>query len=172
MKRTRLMGTAIAMLATALLWAPGSSAATLQLEWQNPDNFRDIRATNGAQQKFQEQVMSELQAQFQAETDALPADQTLVITVEDVDLAGEIEYFHAGYPFGLRVIRRVDSPSLMLSYELRDASDRLLSSGADRVRHLGFRLDNLRQLDRSPLKYEKEMISNWYRETFSGTNES
>ncbi len=166
MKSTKVIAKVFAVLAGSLLLAHGSNAATVQVEWQNPDDFRDIRATNGGQQKFQEQVMGELEEQFRAEADQLAADQTLFIAVEDVDLAGEIEYFHNGHPFGLRVIRRVDSPSLTLRYELRDASDKVISSGEERIRDMGFRFSNLLPNDRSPLKYEKEMIRDWYRESF------
>lgn len=141
------------------------------MDWQNPDDFRDILSTNGGQEKFQQQVMSELEVQFRAEADKLAADQTLYIAVEDVDLVGEIEYFHRGCPFGMRVIRRVDSPSLALRYELRDASDKVISSGEERVRDMGFRFSNLTPMDRSPLKYEKDMIKDWYRESFRKADE-
>ena len=158
-----------AICAAGLLLSQGAQAAKVELQWQDPAQFRDIRSTDIGQKAFQARVMEELEEQFRREADQLADDQTLFIAVEDVDLAGEIEYFHRGYPFGLRVIRRLDSPSLKLRYELRAADDTVLAAGAGRVRDPGFRSTTLMPVDRSMLKYEKALISDWYDEAFADT---
>lgn len=157
-----------ALLATAcgVLLTTAVSAATVEVEWGNPEEFQDIRATDVNQRRFNERVMNELEEQFRREAAKLPADQTLHIAVNDVDLAGEIEYFHGNHPFGLRVIRRVDAPSLSLSYELRDDSDAVLQSGEEKFRDSGFRFTTLIPADRSMLRYEKDLISEWYQKSF------
>ncbi|MDR0781829.1 MAG: DUF3016 domain-containing protein [Pseudomonadales bacterium] len=163
----------LASLVTALTLATAASlahAATVEIDWQNPERYLDMRATNEGQDRFRERTMAELAQTFRAAAAALPANQTLRLTVTDVDLAGEIEYFHPNYPFGIRVMRRVDAPSLDLKFELRDANDRVLQSGAARMHDRSYNLRTLIPVDRSPLRYEKNMIRTWMRETFQSNN--
>lgn len=149
------------------LSATQAPAATVELEWGDPAKFRDIRAASEGQVRFQEQVMSQLEEIFRKKgTASLEEGQTLHISVKDVDLAGEIEYFHPNYPQGLRIVRNVDSPAFVLSYELRDADGSVLKSGEDRIRDLGFNYKTLNMLDRTPLRHEKELINQWYEGLF------
>jgi hypothetical protein len=148
--------------AAVLLGAGASQAADLQIEWNNADHWRDARATDVNQQRYIERVKEVLGEQFRYEAGKLPADQTLVVSVNDVDLAGEIEYFYRDYPFGLRVIRNVDSPGLDLSYELRDADDRVVKAGEDKLRDPGFRYTILANHDRNVFRYERALIRDWY----------
>lgn len=151
------------LLALALVaLMPAAHAATVEVSWKDPAAYRDIRATNGGQQRFQASVMNELEQQFRQEAAArLQEGQVLSIAVDDVDLAGEIEYFHTNYPFGLRVIRNVDFPQMTLTYELRDAEGKLVKSGTTQLADLGFRAGRLLPADRSALRYEKQMIKEW-----------
>jgi hypothetical protein len=143
-----------------------ASAATVQVDWQDPTKFRDVRATNESQEGFRERVMKELTEAFESGVSNLPEGQTLHVAVTDVDLAGEVEFFHDNYPFGLRVMRRVDAPSLSLQYELRDANDAVLKSGQETLRDRNYiRRPSALPAERSPLKYEKDMIKTWMRDT-------
>lgn len=158
-----------AMMLTAacgLALGPGAQAAMLAFEHGDPGKFLDVRATQESQTKFEQTVMSELEEQFREEAAALPDNQTLKVTVTDVDLAGDIEYFHRWYPFGLRVIRNVDVPRLEFSYELRDANGEVIKAGEENIRDLNFRGQVLVQRNLEPLDYEREMISEWYAKTF------
>jgi hypothetical protein len=158
-----------AAVVTALtLSAVGSlaHAANVEIEWQKPEHFRDMLATDEGQSRFRERTMAELTQAFRDSAAALPANQTLHITVTDVDLAGTIEYFHPSFPFGLRVMRRVDAPSMDLKFELRDASNKVLQSGEARLQDGSYNLRTAIPVDRSPLRYEKDMIRTWMRENF------
>jgi hypothetical protein len=161
MKRAKLVFIAAMALATA-----GAQAATVNVQWNDPKEYRDIRAVQSSQQRFEERVIEELEEEFRDEAAKLPADQTLNISVKDVNLAGEVEYFYRDYPFGLRVIRNVDFPQLELSYELRDANDQVIQSGDETLQDLGFRFDAPTRADRSTLRYEKALIHEWYQQSF------
>ena len=163
----------LAIIAALGLGTIGSAAnaATVEIQWQNPEQYRDIRATNEGQKRFQERTMEELAEAFSEGAAALDSNMTLHLTVTDVDLAGEIEWFHDNYPFGLRVIRRVDSPRLTLNYELRDANGAVVQSASDvKVQDLGlnFKTDALttRRFD-APYHYERRLIHDWMRDTFT-----
>lgn len=155
------------VMALALLAVmPLSHAATLQLSWGDPAKFRDVRAGDDNQTRYQERVMKDLEEAFKAEATKLPADQTLKIEIKDLDLAGELEYFHEGFPFGIRVVRNIDFPRMELSFELRDAKNQVLKSGEPVVSDMGFRdgipLPNNSEL----LQYEKKMIRKWFQREF------
>lgn len=159
------------LIATAcgLALSGGAQAATVAFEYTNPDDFRDIRATEESQPKFEQGVLRELEDEFREEAAKLPDGQTLHVTLKDVDLAGDIEYFHHAYPFGLRVIRNIDFPQMELSYELRDASGAVIKSGEDRVADMSFHFPTYAtRLHQQPLDYEKALIKQWVRETFRG----
>ncbi len=151
------------LLAAALLaLVPMSEAATVEVSWKDPQEFRDILTVNDNQLRFQERVMTELEEEIRDETlGRLEEGQSLKVEVDDLDLAGEIEYFHPNYPFGLRVVRNVDFPQMTLSYELRAADGTLLKSGTRHIADLGFRFTTLIGNDRTPLRYEKQMIKEW-----------
>jgi hypothetical protein len=149
-----------------LLSSALSAAATVEVSWDDPKDFRDIRVTNDNKARFQARVIEELEEQFREEGEKLPADQTLHVTVHDVDLAGDIEYFHRGYPFGLRVVRNVDFPTIDLSYELTDANDRVIKSGDEKIRDLNFKTPVLTTWKQGPFRYEHQLIRDWYNTEF------
>lgn len=152
----------------SLLLAGAGNAATVELQWQDIDDFRDVRSVNGGQDKFERRTLQSLEEMFRSEAEALPANHTLHLTVKDLNLAGEIEYFHPGYPFGLRVIRNLDFPTMDLAWELRDEHDTVIRSGDETIRDMGFRTSSFTRYDRfrSPLDYEEDLISDWFQETF------
>jgi hypothetical protein len=153
--------------AFGLAFSAGAQAATVAFEYTDPQDFRDIRATEQGQKNFERDVLSELEEQFREEAAALPDGQTLRITMVDVDLAGDVEYFHRAFPFGVRVIRDIDFPQMQISYELRNAAGEVIQSGDDKIADMSFRFptyathNHIDQLD-----YEKALISDWYDDTF------
>jgi len=155
-----------AVLALVLLaLVPLSHAATLEFTWGDPEKFRDIRASDENQDKYQANVMKELEAQFQKEAGKLPADQKLKVDVTDLNLAGEVEYFHEGFPNGLRVVRNVDFPSMKLSYVLRDGKGQIVKSGDSDFSYMEFNSGIQILQGAKPLHYELDMISKWYKRT-------
>ncbi len=158
------------LIATAcgLAMSAGAHAATVAFEYTDPEDFRDIQATDVGQKGFEAGVLKELEEQFRDEAAALPEGQTLRVTLKNVDLAGDIEYFHSGYPFGLRVIRDIDFPKLEFSYVLLDANGDVLAMGEDEIKDMSFRVPTFNTRNQKALDYERALISEWYDETFRG----
>ena len=168
MKKRKLMGSLTAA-ACGLALGAGAQAATVAFEYMDPNDFRDIRATDSGQKKFEQHVLKEIEAHFEKEAAALPEGQTLEVTIKDVDLAGDIEYFHRYYPFGLRVVRNVDFPRMEFSYVLRDANGDVIRRGDEDISDMSFRFNTLTDRTRDPLDYERQLISQWYDDTFRGS---
>jgi len=158
---------AIVMTMTTALLAAGANAATLEFSHGDPAKFIDIRETDGSQDKFEQKVLTVMEAEFRKQAEKLPADQVLKVNLKDLDLAGTIEYFEPRFPFGVRVIREVDFPSMELHYELLGANKQVVKSGDEKFSDLGFRDDVLVLNDLSEMKYEKRMIREWFRRTLS-----
>jgi len=97
----------------------------------------------------------------------LPAQQTLKIEVRDIDLAGELRPSRR-HPPELRVARGgADWPRITLHYTL-EADGKVLHSADETVQDMNY-LHNLPTYDTAdPLRYEKHMLQQWFRERFSG----
>jgi hypothetical protein len=149
-----------------LLAVPAVQAAQVEVNWENPDSFRDIQPSNDTRQHFRDDVLADLEAHFKKAGEALPSDQTLVLKVTDVDLAGYVEYFYPDYPFGVRVIRDIDFPRLALDYELKDADGNTISTGSEDLKDMNFRFPTFNTRYTRSLNYEKNLIDHWYRDNF------
>jgi hypothetical protein len=157
----------ISAAALGLAMSSGASAANLAFEYTDPSEFRDLRATDTSQDRFEQRVLKELEAHFRNEAAMLPEGQNLRVTLTDLDLAGFIEYPSSmRWPMGLRVVRNLDFPQMNFTYEVRDASGELLSSGEEKLRDLSFRSTMFVNRDTDALRYEKALISDWFHRTF------
>lgn len=164
----RLLRVSILMLGGFLLSLPASYAAEVNIVWQEPEKFRDIEAGNLMDQKqFQQRVIDELGRHIKAAADKyLPDQYRLNMTVTDVDLAGDVEYFFTRFPGGIRVVRNLYFPSIELTYELADEMGTVRTSGQENVKDMGFQFAGSRMIGNAPFGYEKRMIDKWFRDTF------
>lgn len=145
---------------------PAVHAAQVDVTWADPEKFSDVEATYTTQSRFRERVMTDLEEQFRRSGERLPSEQTLFVTVTDVDLAGYVDYFQPGAPFGVRLIRNIDFPRIKLDYELRDADGKVVSSGTGNLADAGFRFPTFATRLRTPLDFEKKLIDQWYATNF------
>ncbi len=141
-------------------------AGDVEVNWLEPEHFADIGASNDTRQHYQDQVLTDLEAHFKQAGKNLPEDQTLVVNVTDLDLAGYLEYFHPSYPFGLRVVRDIDYPRITLDYELKAADGSTLATGSEKLKDMGFHYSSVNIRYAEPLDYEKRMIDRWISERF------
>ncbi len=148
-----------------------SANAEVKVTWQNPEEFRDIDAGEQNQEKFQAQVMQQLEEYILELSQALPEGQNLSLTVTDLDLAGEVlPGFSQGFntPRDMRVVKRVYFPQMNIEFQLTDSQGATLKSGSSELKDMSFQ-DNIQthQKARDPLAHEKEMIKKWFDKTFS-----
>lgn len=165
-----LVGSALGrtvLAASGLLFALQLQAATVEIVWQEPENFRDIRAGNQSPVRFEERVIKALTGFFEeAAAKHLPSDQSLHLTITDVDLAGDVEYFFLDFAQGIRVMRDVYFPSIDFSYELKDASGAVIKSGEENIKDMGYLYSGSNFVNDPAFNYEKEMIDDWFRKNF------
>ncbi len=125
----------LSMIMLTSFFAVTAWAGTAEITWHEPENYRDIRAGDELESRFQERVFAGLEEHFELLAAKLPENQILKITVTDVDLAGEIELqpMHGGLR-SLRIVRGFDFPSMKFSYELVTAEGEVLVEGKERIR--------------------------------------
>ena len=123
---------------------------------------------NESRKDFQDRVTQSLTAFFQeAAEDHLPEDQSLHLTITDVDLAGDVEYFFLAFPQGIRVMRDVYFPGISFTYELKDEAGAVIKRGEENLKDMGYRFSGVMFINDPPFNYEKRMIHHWFSENFN-----
>ena len=95
----------------------------------------------------------------------LAPSQTLEIEVLDIDLAGELEWWHGTYD--IRYLRSSTWPKIKLRYTLKDNSETIRSS-EEWISDPSYQM-NVIAATRSGdvMPYEKEMLARWFRSRFA-----
>lgn len=155
----RTLGVAAALLAAAALHAPAQAAGKAEVQWVEPQNFRD--AGFGAWER--DRTLKSLGEFIEKLGQQLPDGQLLKLTVTDLDLAGDV------FPRAAREVRIVrgsaDWPQMTASYSLTTSDGRVLKSGNADIADLGyfFTPRNASAID-GDFPYEKRMIHRWFNE--------
>jgi len=149
------------MIWTALVLAVPAAFADVKVNFIHPEQFSDTKDNNGFRRS---DVLKDIEAHLVAQFDKRLPGRDVRIDVTDVDLAGEVEPF-AWHGQWLRVMREVTSPSMELSYEVRDGA-KLVQNGKVRLRDMNYRDGFNTYSSGDPLRYEKRMIDQWMQREF------
>lgn len=146
-----------------LLSATSAFAAEVTVHYVQPDKYADMPF----QPWEREDVMKQLTDHFNRLGKRLPADQTLSIDVLDIDLAGRIiPNVRSGRD--IRVMKgEADWPHMRLRYSLQQGGNVLASGNAD-ISDMAYMQHLNRYSDGDPLRYEKQMLDDWFEKTFLG----
>ncbi|WP_372626369.1 DUF3016 domain-containing protein [Arsukibacterium sp.] len=162
----------IALLTLAVSAAVQSSdnaAANVELKFQEMEKFTDIRPANGTRAKFKERVQHNFEAFFQEMASELPAGYHWSITVTDIDLAGDVDYFIGGAGNPIRVIKEIHSPAIKFSHVLLDHEGEEVVSAEEKLRDMGF-MQSVRSVNENdPFRYEKQMLTDWFQKEIEPT---
>lgn len=149
-------------IAAALLSSvAGVAWADVDVSFVKPESFSDIKDNHGFRRL---EVLEDIKAYLVTEVQKRLPGRDVRLVVTDVDLAGEYEPF-AWRGQGLRVMRSYTSPSIELSYEVREAGQ-VVKQGQTRLRDMGYQ-DGFNSFTGSdPLRYEKRMLEQWMKREF------
>ncbi len=153
-----------------LLSSQGYAKAEVDITWQNPEDYSDVRPTNESRKRFRERTFRRLDEYINELSERFPEGQKLEMTVTNLDLAGQVwpasfvGFGHSGSD--VRLVKRIDIPRMNFSYKLTDASGALVKEGEVKLKDMGFQ-DSLRgRLKQETLQYEKNMIREWFDDEF------
>ena len=150
-------------IALAVLAVTAAAArADVQVHFIQPEKFSDTKDNYGFRQP---DVLKDIEAHLVAQMQKRLPGRDVRIDVTDVDLAGEVEPFwrHSQW---LRVMRAVTSPSIELSYEIREG-DKVVQQGKTRLRDMNYQDGFNAYYSGDSLRYEKRMIDRWMQREFS-----
>jgi hypothetical protein len=157
-----------APLLLTMFFGPMVYGSQTQVNWVTPEKYRDVRPNdNLGKEKFRQQVLTKLERHFAKEANKLASDKTLVFTVTDLDLAGEVKPIFGGT--WVRVIESLYSPMISFSFRLESANGEVVREGEYVLRDLGFDIRKSKTTSARDLYFEKNMISQWFRKTFKDT---
>jgi hypothetical protein len=140
--------------------AAGSAAAATTVTYVEPDKFSDVPFVPWDR----EETLKDLTEHFTKLGNSLPPGQDLRIEVTDVDLAGRlIPSVRMGRD--LRILRgQADWPRIELRYAV-EQNGQVLKSGEARLTDMNYLDHTTRYFDSEPLRYEKQMIDDWFEKT-------
>jgi hypothetical protein len=151
--------------AAALTQFTSVQAAEVEVKWSNPDKYSDIDAGNEHRKNFKERTFKSFEKHFSKLAESLPEDQKLVLDITNVDLAGDVN--HSGIQ-RIRVVRDIFFPRMEFTYQLLNADSVIVKSESVSLKDLGFLMHNGFKYRSQSLSYEKEMLDDWFNETFAG----
>ncbi|MGE0667261.1 MAG: DUF3016 domain-containing protein [Sphingomonadales bacterium] len=158
----RLKPVALSLMLTSLslpAWA------AVEVTYTNPEGYADVKVGAGPVRKQREMVLRELKKHLEKlGAESLPAGDTLKIEVLDINLAGRDQPFNTGNP-DQRLLDEVNWPSIRLRYVL-ERGGQAVAQAEEQVSDKDY-LDHSALGGRSdPLRYEKKMLSEWFRDRF------
>ncbi|MDO6565714.1 DUF3016 domain-containing protein [Alteromonas sp. 1_MG-2023] len=146
-------------------------AAQVEVNWEEPKSYRDVRPANDSRTRFRERTFKELDGFFTELAAKLPENQKLSVTVTDLDLAGQVwpaSFVGLGQSAAdIRVIKEIDIPRMEFSYVLLDENSVELKKEDVKIKDLNFMNTIKRRSINDRLLYEKNMIENWFNDTFA-----
>lgn len=165
----------ISGLVLGLLVMASASAATVEVNWNNPDKYTDIEVSYmDPGDQFIELYFSRLERHFQRlATMHLPSDYTLEIDVIDIDRAGRVEVRPGAERDRTRVVMGNEVPEMVLSYRLlNSAGDVVASADETLIKGSVLRTEGrsrfpfLNRNDRGAIGPEARMMNLWFLATF------
>ncbi|PWF48466.1 DUF3016 domain-containing protein [Massilia glaciei] len=148
--------------AGVLLFAAGSASAGVAVEYKNANDFFDV--PKAADERAR--VLTGMTKHFEKLGASLPAGQQLDVEVLDIDLAGRVEPRY-GHGEDVRILRGgSDWPSMQVRYTLR-SGEQVLASGEGKLRNMMYSQRSNRYKRDDALRYEKQMIDEWFTEISS-----
>lgn len=165
-----------ALLASMLIATP--SMAKVEIEWESYEDYSDIRPVNESRKRFAKKTFKHIEKYMVRLMRDMPEDHTLSLVVTDLDLAGRVQLagtrasLRPGLGvFGnnvndLRIIDTIDFPSIEFSYTLTDSNGGVIRSGEEDIKDLDFQNRTLVVPRRQNLRYEKQMLRDWFYQAF------
>ncbi|MBY5923087.1 DUF3016 domain-containing protein [Ferrimonas balearica] len=134
--------------------------------WQEPDNYRDVKAGSGVQSRYQNHVFATLGKHLQKSIEPLLAEgETITITVTDLDLAGDVRPSFGATPNDIRIVKSVYPPRIEFSYEVKAADGSVKVVGEEKIADLGFDTRSTTRYRNDTLRYEMRMLDDWVDRT-------
>lgn len=151
----------------ALLAACGLAQAAVQVDYRNPQQFTEFTTWGDNYDAQSERWLASLQQYIEKKASGYIApDQTLVVTISDLQRAGRAELLRTPTNPLVRVVRDDDAPRMELHFTLKRADGTTVAEGDRRLRDMDFLYKQQRGHDGDTLRFEKSMVDDWLQHEF------
>jgi hypothetical protein len=144
--------------------------AEVEVQWQHPKEYKDVRPTSGTRHGFRQSTFKKLDEYLLELAQSLPDQHKLILTVTDLDLAGQVwPASFTGIGQGMtdiRVIKRIDIPRINFSYELLSSVGKVIQQAKVQLKDMSFLERSNRHFGSESLHYEKNMLKQWFNQEF------
>lgn len=154
--------TKIISIFSALLFAPMTMAATVEMTWTEPGKYRDIKSGEQSRKHFEKRVFKNITEHFEKLAENLPEGYTLKIDVTDIDLAGDV---NIGGIRRIRIVKDLYFPRMKFSYELVGTDSQVVASDEVNVKDMSFMHSSRLKYENKSFGYEKKMLDEWFDDT-------
>jgi hypothetical protein len=149
-------------LAGLLALAAGGASAAVSVTWIHPENFHDLPFPTADRNEMLDQISDH----FKKLGENLPPGQDLRIEITDFDPAGRL-IPSARLGRDLRVLSgRADWPRMELNYAI-EQNGQVIKSGQSQLQDMNYQQTYNHYFDSEPLRYEKQMIDEWFVKTIA-----
>jgi hypothetical protein len=155
--------TGLLSLVVVLISVAPAQAAQVEVKWTNPDKYSDVDAGQEHRQHFKDRTFKAFEEHFAKMAEALPEQQKLVFDITNLDLAGDVNF---GGMKRIRIIKDIFFPRMEFSYQLLNADNTVVKSAEVSLKDMGFLMHNSFRYRNKSLSYEKDMLDDWFRNTF------
>ncbi len=138
-----------------------------KVNWSNPENYKDVIASDGSQEEFVARTLKELEATISELAESLPDGQTLEMNVTDLDLAGDVKMSGARTQHqDIRVVKDSYPARMKFQYRLLDGSGKVLKEGEEKLQSRTLSA-SMRTGSSESLEMEKRMIRGWFKRSIA-----
>jgi hypothetical protein len=140
--------------------------ANVDVTFVSPEKFTDVKDTYMESERGRDGLLDELKTHLVTQgARYLAPNQRLEIKVTEVDLAGDFEPWRGINFQDVRIVKDIYPPRAKLKFRLVGADGKVISEGKRELSELGFMMSSPSPTS-DPLRYDKEMLSNWLRREF------
>jgi hypothetical protein len=151
------------LLLTAIAFSASVFAGEAKVTWQNPEKYTDIRSGNQSQKSMLKSIDKSFGKEFTELASKLPAGYQLLVTVTDLDLAGEVDPIPTRMMDQIRVLKDPYFPRITFDYQI------LSAGGVSVMEAKAFTLKDMQYLSgisssqsSDSYYYERKMIREWF----------
>ncbi|HEY5079950.1 MAG TPA: DUF3016 domain-containing protein [Opitutaceae bacterium] len=170
MKTLRLFSAVLGLLAVCALRAADSPnpASRVDVVFDHPEKFTDVKDGEPATDRGRDAILGRIREYLVSRVSPMvPEGDRLAIIFTDIDLAGDYEPWRGPEWSNVRIVKDVYPPAFKFTYNVTDASGKVVKGGAEDLRDGGFQFRST--IDSSDaLRYEKAVLNDWARSALRG----
>jgi len=143
---------------------PVTEQGVVKIEWQDPKNFRDVKAVGDIQSRYEKRTFKTLTKNLNKEASkTLKSEQKLEMLVTDLDLAGDVRPTFGATMNDIRLIEDLYPPRITFSYKILEG-DKVIMAGDEKLTDMGF-MQTVGRASDKPLRYESKLLTDWLKKT-------